>query len=375
MEIPKTMPRLTFHISIPADVERQRVVIVGTDRVLGDWQPEKGLVLQRQTNGRFSGSVYVPYGLLEFKITRGSWETEESNKDGSTGLNYQYLIAHDLSLSLTVEHWADAEPWPRELIEGQAIECALDATQLGESRRVYIWLPPGYIQSSDSRHPVLYLLDGQNALHALESDEAETLRADTWVRKLAADGLIPELIIAAVFHREDFGQRDVEMSPQCDGPKLADFLVHDLKPFIDFTFCRDRVLTDPAHTGVLGFSLGASLALFMALRHSDVFGKFACLSTCYEDLSADSPDESWIIEQIRSDPDFLPDRKIYFDHGTAGGEAANEEYQTRLNAILSKKTWVEGDHFKVLRAEGTAHNLCAWRARLGAPLTFLFGAR
>ena len=45
---------------------------------------------------------------------------------------------------------------------------------------------------------------------------------------MSGEGLIPELILVAVFHREGFGQRDIELSPQCDGPRMADFLVHVL---------------------------------------------------------------------------------------------------------------------------------------------------
>jgi pullulanase len=369
------MPRITFHVSVPADPGLQRVVVVGSNRALGDWQPEKGLELQSAGLGRFTGSVEMPEGLVEFKVTRGSWATEEACRDGALAFNYQYLLTHDLTLDIEVAHWADLPPWAPELIEGKTIECELDATLLGQNRRVCVWLPPSYMRSDSSRHPVLYLLDGQDALGALETPENETLRADQWVRRLAAAGRIPELVLVAVFHREEFGQRDLEMSPQVDGPKLADFLAHDLKPFIDYTFCRDRVLADPQNTGVLGFSLGASLALWMALRHSNVFGKFGCLSTCYEDLSADGPDASWIIDQIRAEPQFRPDRQIYFDHGTLGGDSAGDAYQKRMDEVLRAKGFVEGRDLKVLRAEGAEHNLCAWRARLGAPLEFLFPAR
>jgi enterochelin esterase-like enzyme len=367
------MPRITFEVRIPADSDRQQVVIVGTDRALGDWQPAKGLALQRQEDGVFTGAVDLPYGLVEFKITRGSWATEETYKDGTTCLNYQYLIAHDLHVTAEVENWKDCEPWENDLINGRAIECELDATQLGSTRRVCIWLPPGYVSSRDSRHPVLYLLDGQDALQALESPGNETIAADRWVRNLTATHQIEELILVAVFHREDFGQRDIELSPQIDGPKTADFLVNDLKPFVDYTLCRDRTLADPAHTGVLGFSLGGSLALWMALRHHQTFGKFACLSTAYEDLSGDLPEACSLIEQIRAEPTFRPDRRIYFDHGTLCGDATDDAYQRRMTEVLREKKFVEGRDFKVLVAEGTDHSLSAWRARLGAPLLFLFG--
>ena len=367
------MPRLTFEVTIPADPDRQHVVIVGTDPALGSWQPEKGFVLERVANERFTGAADLPYGLVEFKVTRGSWATEEAYFDGASPLNYQYLIAHDLTVQLEVDHWKDCEPLEPELIYGKTIELELRADQLEQTRRVCVWLPPGYMRSSDSQHPVLYLLDGQDTLQALQTWENETIAADAWVRMLSRQRLIPELVLVAVFHREDFGQRDIELSPQCDGPRMADFIVHDLKPFIDYTACRDRVLTDPANTGVLGFSLGASLALYMALRHGNALSKFACLSTAFEDLSGDSPEQCEIIDRIATDRAFRPNRKLYFDHGTFGDDRHAGPYQQRLNAALAAKGFVEGRDFKVVRAEGTDHSIAAWRARLGAPLQFLFG--
>jgi hypothetical protein len=68
----------------------------------------------------------------------------------------------------------------------------------------------------------------------LSTPDNETLAVDDWARRLARAGLIPELIVVGVCHREEFGQRDEELSPQCDVPKMADFVVHDLKPFIDY---------------------------------------------------------------------------------------------------------------------------------------------
>ena len=367
------MPRLTFEVTAPADPTRQHVVIVGTDPALGSWQPEKGLALERQPDGRFSGAADLPYGLVEFKVTRGSWHTEETYQDGAIPLNYHYLIAHDLTVTVTVDHWKDCEPIEPDLIYGKTLELELTAEKLEQSRRVCVWLPPGYMRSHDSKHPVLYLLDGQDTLQALQTSYNETIAADAWVRGLSGQGLIPELILVAVFHREEFGQRDIELSPQCDGPRVADFLVHDLKPFIDYTVCRDRVLADPANTGVLGFSLGGSLALFMAMRHAHAFGKFACLSVSFEDLSGDPPDNCEILQQIAADPAFRPNRKIYFDHGTFGDDRFVEPYQKKLNAILAGKGFLEGRDFKAVRAEGTDHSISAWRSRLGAPLQFLFG--
>ncbi|MEO7319632.1 MAG: alpha/beta hydrolase-fold protein [Chthoniobacteraceae bacterium] len=369
------MPRLSFEVTIPADATRQHVVIVGTDPALGSWQPEKGLVLERQPDGRFFGAADLPYGLVEFKVTRGSWQEEETYKDGAIPLNYHYLIAHDLTVAVTVDHWKDCPPIEPDLIYGKTIELELFAEKLEQTRRVCIWLPPGYMLSHDSKHPVLYLLDGQDSLQAFQTMGNETIAVDAWVRGMSGEGLLPELILVAVFHREGFGQRDIELSPGCDGPRMADFLVHDLKPFIDYTVCRDRVLADPENTGVLGFSLGGSLALFMALRHAHVFGKFACLSVAFDDLSGDTLDNCEIIKQIAAESTFRPDRKLYFDYGTFGEDRNAASFQQKLNAVIAGKGFVEGRDFKVVCAEGTDHSLSAWRARMGAPLQFLFGKK
>jgi enterochelin esterase-like enzyme len=365
------MPSVTFEITVPADASKQHVVIVGTDRALGDWKPENGLVLEKR-NGKFVGSTDIPHGVIEFKITRGSWLTEATSKDGSWSPNSLYLVQHDMTISLDVENWNDTPPAEIDLVNGKTVECQLHAELLNEQRQVYVWLPPGYIRTSETQFPVLYMLNGQHALQSRPVPGSESLAANVWVTNLARAGFMREVILVAVCHNEALAQRSVELSPQCDGQKLADFLVHDLKPFIDFTFCRDRTLADPANTGLLGFALGGLLALHMAQHHHHVFGKFASLSTSFQDLSEDTPDECLIIEQIHKDPKFKPDRKIYFDYGTLGPDERIEAYQQKLNKVLLAKNFIEDASFKVFRAEGAEHSLTAWRARLSLPLQFLF---
>ena len=367
------MPRLTFEVTVPPDPTRQRVVVVGTDPALGNWRPERGLVLERGNDGKYRGACDLPYGLVEFKVTRGTWETEESWTDGTPVLNYQYLVAHDLDVSIEVEHWKDALPIEHDLIYGKAIEVELDANVFDHHRRVFVWLPPGYLADETSKHPVLYAFDAQDSIAAMSTPDNETLAADDWARRLGRCGFIPEMIVVGICHREGFGQRDEELSPQCDGPKMADVLVHDLKPFIDYTFCRDRTLPGAAHTGVLGFGMGAALALWMAIRHSDTFGRFGCQSPYYEDLSADRPDECELVREIKTTKAFRPQQqKLYFDHGTFGYDTNLALYQEQVTAALEAKGFVQGEDFLVNVALGADHTLTAWRARLGAALTFLF---
>ena len=79
-----------------------------------------------------------------------------------------------------------------------------------------------------------------------------------------------------------------------------------------------------------------------------------------------------LIEQIRKDRTFKPDRKLYFDYGTLGLDERIEAYQQNLNKVLLAKNFIENSNFKVFRAAGAEHSLVAWRARLSLPLQFLF---
>ena len=154
---------------------------------------------------------------------------------------------------------------------------------------------------------------------------------------------------------------------------MAEFLVNDLKPFIDWTFCRDRTRPEPANTGLLGFGLGGTLALWMATRYAGTVARYGCLSTYFEDLSADAPDECELLRQLDTARITPGSMKLYMDHGSLLGDRGIGAYQERATAVLRKKGLREGHDFMVNAAAGAEHTLTAWRARLGAPLTFLFG--
>src|SRR6476660_8442138 len=134
------MPSVTFEITVPPDASKQQAIIVGTDRALGDWYPANGLVLEKRSD-KFVGTADLPHGLIEFKVTRGSWLTEATFKDGTPYPNSLYLVQHDMTISLEVESWNDSPPEENDLRYGKTVDCQLHATLLDEQRQVYVWLP------------------------------------------------------------------------------------------------------------------------------------------------------------------------------------------------------------------------------------------
>jgi enterochelin esterase-like enzyme len=123
------------------------------------------------------------------------------------------------------------------------------------SQAYLIYLPPCYVEKSDARYPVLYLLHGQ------------TYDADQWIRLGAVDA-INNLILSGetmpfliVFPDDHYWYTPA-------GTTFGARLVDELIPFIDQTY---RTLPDPRFRAIGGMSRGAGWALQLGLTRPDLF--------------------------------------------------------------------------------------------------------
>jgi len=80
--------RVKFEINTAAPLPvGEQVFIAGSPEELGRWKPD-GLPLSRVSDDLWAGAAACAAGEpLEFKITRGSWETEETGPDGRVPSN------------------------------------------------------------------------------------------------------------------------------------------------------------------------------------------------------------------------------------------------------------------------------------------------
>jgi len=152
--------------------------------------------------------------------------------------------------------------------------------QLGRTRRVWLYLPPGYATST-ARYPVLYLHDGQNVFDAATSFAGEW-GVDETLDSLHARGGRGAIVVAVDNggpHRLDEYDPWKSANPQLgggEGDAYVEFLVRTLKPYVDRHY---RTQPDPDHTAILGSSLGGLISLYAALKYPDVFGRagvFSC---------------------------------------------------------------------------------------------------
>ncbi len=343
---------------------------------MNGWNPgDPQWQLRRQGDGTWSGQFPLEPGYaLQFKVTRGSWETVEKDAKGGEISNRTVEVGPATALRVQVASWRDQAPAPEvahtvsgdlRLIEGFAMP------QLGTTRTLRILLPPGY-ETSGRRYPVLYMHDAQNLFDAATSFAGEW-NVDETLAKLSASGALPAMIVVGIDHggqarlAEYSPYRD-ERIPTAKGDAYADFLVKVLKLWVDRTY---RTKPEAVHTALAGGSLGGLISLHTVLRHPGVFGKVACFSSSF-----------WVGERrmlkeaaaAKADPAL----RLYLDIGDreAGAPAdSRQAVQDTLDvAEALRHRGVRADHMLVQVASGARHTESAWAARFPAALRWLFQA-
>jgi len=238
---------------------------------------------------------------------------------------------------------------------------------LGDTRRVSVYLPPGY-ESSDAHYPVLYLQDGQNLFDPGRAFvPGQDWRLDETAQALIEAGQLAPLIMVGVDHGDV--KRIDEYTPTHDprrrqGGRLDAYgrmLVDELKPWID-QYLRTR--PDPAHTGLGGSSLGGLAALEIGLARPDVFGRLAVLS----------PSLWWdkrrALDRARA-LDRRLDLQVWLDAGTDEGPGTLHHIRMLKN-ILIARGWRLGRDLHYREVRGGRHSELDWASRAGDVLRALF---
>jgi predicted alpha/beta superfamily hydrolase len=253
----------------------------------------------------------------------------------------------------------------------------LSSVYLGVTRRVTVWLPPGFKrQLNTARYSVLYLNDGQNLF-----DPSRAFGGVTWqVGETAADLVrrrrIAPLLIVGIDHgvqrraREYLPVED-DRNPTATRPlgrEYAEFVTREVVPFITRTY---PVLRTASATGFGGSSYGAIAALYTGLVKPGFFGK----------LLIESPSlyvgRAHLLRLARK-AERWPSR-VYLGVGTT--ETSREEWnrETLANVLklerILRRAGLGERRLRLRVAPGAAHSESAWAARLPEALEFLFGTR
>ena len=261
------------------------------------------------------------------------------------------------------------------------------ASQFVPTRDVAVWLPEGY-KTGDSCD-VLYMHDGNMLYDATTTWNHQEWRVDEVMDSLIQAGKIRPCIVVGIYNTdkrltEYFPDKSTQYLPEADrkkatqivqdGDAYLQFIVKELKPFIDE---RYKPLTSREHTMMMGSSMGGLISLYALCDYPQVFGGVACLSThlSMSHLSDDVDDETLATGFLDYVAQHLPETNgslIYMDHGTKDFDADYGKYQELLDSVITTKGW-DKEHYNSLVFEGHGHNETCWAMRLDQPLLFLLG--
>jgi glycosidase/predicted alpha/beta superfamily hydrolase len=251
------------------------------------------------------------------------------------------------------------------------------------TRRVDVWLPPGYEENAPRRYPVLYMHDGQNLFDPALSYIGVDWGIDETMTRLIREGAVREAIVVGIWNTPKRFEEYVPAKAVTES-KMPDtwadmfwlrkativsddylrFLVEELKPFIDATY---HTLPDRGNTFTMGSSAGALISIYALAEYPGVFGGAGGVSTHWP--MGDGLMIDYLAPRLRA----LRGHKFYFDFGTATLDSNYEAYQRRVDTLMRRAGFVEGVDWITRKYEGDEHSERAWRRRVGVPLKFLLG--
>lgn len=369
-------------------------IYVGTN--YGNWHPgSPEWQLAPRSDGKWQLIVEKPTepGRMQFKFTRGTWETVEvadnneqiANRVLPTVVLSEYADGGRPVFEFTVEKWADQLPGATQQrgIEDTSLPLEVtgraDRLQIvggagraaGMVRDAIVWLPPGY-ESGDRSYPVLYLMDGQNVFMQQPGTPGEW-HADESATELIEAGEVEPMIIVGVPH-SGFSRAD-EYLPVAlvDGiePAADEFIVwleHTVMPRVERAY---RAKAGPENTAIGGASFGGVFALHAASERPDLFG--AAIVESPSVLSRDG----YMLDVFTAEGFAWP-KRVVIGMGTkeAGTSTDAELLNARYNAAGAKLQAMAkqaGSQVAYLRGEGHVHNEQAWAERFPDALRHLYG--
>ena len=368
---------VTFRVTVPANTPAGADIYLAGD--LQGWNPgDSKYRFARQSAGLYSLTLSLEDGsVIQFKLTRGSWDTVEKGSQGEELNNRTFQVAGSEAVDLVVASWADTAPAPPRTLVGDIDEMTVPSFLDG--RRVWVYLPPGYATEVDRCYSVLYMFDGQNLFDSSTAFLGNEWNVDQSLEDSIAAGTMQPIIVVAIDNGG--GARLDEYTPWPDpeyggGQADAHFqaIEQTLIPYINRHF---RTYIDPAHTGIAGSSLGGLMSLYAAYAHGDTFGSIGALS----------PSLWWDSQHLLAFVQMTGKksaRTIYMDMGTiesgqvidenGNGLDDNIDYLRAVRETMVGQGYQPGKDLQVIEDEGARHNETAWSRRFPGTLQFLFPA-
>ena len=262
----------------------------------------------------------------------------------------------DLTLRKTPEFPAAAAP---VRTTGALEPHVLYDSSYHRSRRVWIYLPPGYDAHRPEPYPLVLAFDGD--------EYRDTMPLPHILDSLAGARRAPAFVAVLV----DDSEGPTRIADLANAPRMTTFLAQQLLPFVRRGW---HVATDPHRVIVTGSSAGGLGAAYVAFTRPDLFGNVWSQSGAFwrgAEASNAAPWE-WLTQQVagapRKDVRFCLDVGELEDHATLGGTGPNFRDATRRfrDALVAR-----GYDVTYTEVPGGNHAERWWRPRLAAGIVAL----
>lgn len=245
----------TIKVSVPNKTDE--VFIVGNQKSLGDWNPNKvKMKIISDYQREISLDLTFP---AEFKFTRGNWESEAIINKIYDQPNIVISIQPNETAQYNIQGWTDQlesySTYSKILIK------TFHSTILNQDRKIYISLPENY--SKDIKYPVFYITDAQN----LNNFEI----ASQTLRQQSNFGNFPETILVGIYQSDrnaDFGLNDTTLY----NTDFKDYIFNELIPYINKNYSTSF------YKAIIGHSNGSEYNHFLMFAKTNPFNAFVNIS-------------------------------------------------------------------------------------------------
>lgn len=240
-------------------------------------------------------------------------------------------------------------------------------------RTIRVYTPVNYSDQTQN-YPVLYMHDGQNGF-----EDKDAINGVSLDLKKYLDANKVEIIVVGIDTNTVGDERKNEYCPWVDGEfsknligtpsytggkgeAYVDFIVNELKPFIDFKY---RTLKDS--TSIAGISLGGLISVYAACKYPQTFTKVAVLSSAFWRNQEK-------IEELIGKTEFTSLEKLYMDSGTTEMKENERiskgflESNQRIFDLLRDK----GVNVQFTIIEDAEHNYTQFKERVPDMFSYLF---
>ncbi len=220
---------------------------------------------------------------------------------------------------------------------------------LNEKRTLSIYLPTGY-DTASMHYPVIYFLDGQSLFD-------QRIQRREWQVDEVLDSMFeigPQAIIVGVYNSDNrmreykpFPSEKIYSHKRISGDKHAEWIAHDLKPWIDQKY---RTKPEPESTVIAGASLGGLMSYYMAMKYPDIFNRAIVFSPSF-----------WVHQKVYDLHKFNPhfrNQKIYFNAGELETPTVNSIHKM-AELLLMDGASEDNIRYEVELGEGHYHS--TWR--------------